>query len=110
MTRLDIDLGAIRHNVRMVLDLWPGMQAIRVMGSSALSLAYVAAGRLDIYFHHHLYPWDIASGLLLVEEAGGVVLDRHGQPATLKSESLIASSPVLVRRFLQLTEGMEWRR
>ena len=53
------------------------------MGSGALGLAYAAAGQLDIYFHHRLFPWDVASGLLLVSEAGGVVTNRQGQPGTL---------------------------
>ena len=40
------------------------------MGSSALSLAYAACGRIDLYFHHSLSAWDIASGVLLAREAG----------------------------------------
>ena len=94
----------------MVKALWPGMQSIRIMGSAALGLAYAACGRVDIYFHHHLSPWDLASGLLLVSEAGGTVVDRHGKPASLESESIIASSPQLVRRFLEATDGLEWRK
>ena len=94
----------------MVRSLWPGMQSMRIMGSGALGLAYAACGRADIYFHHRLYPWDIASGLLLVSEAGGVVVDRAGSPATLDSPSIIASSPHLVQRFLAATDGLEWRK
>ncbi len=117
----------------MVSALWPGIQSIRLMGSAALGLAYAACGRVDIYFHHNLAPWDIASGLLLVSEAGGMAVDRHGDPATLFSpdatvsvsggrerapnlpdtsygKSVIASSPHLVARFLAATEGLEWRK
>ena len=111
---LGFDMGYIDEKAVMALDmmkaLWPGMQSIRVMGSSALGLAYAACGRVDIYFHHHLAPWDIASGLLLVSEAGGKVVDRHGDPATIDRESVIASSHHLVSRFLAATEGLEWRR
>ena len=111
---LGFDMGYIDEKAVMALDmvkaLWPGMQSIRVMGSAALGLAYAACGRVDIYFHHHLASWDIASGLLLVSEAGGKVVDRHGDPATIDRESVIASSHHLVIRFLAATEGLEWRR
>lgn len=95
----------------MVQALWPGMQTVRIMGSAALGLAYAAAGRVDIYFHHTLAPWDVAAGLLLVNEAGGQVVDRKsGAPATLKSTGLVASSPPLLKEFLRLTRGQEWYR
>lgn len=51
---------------------------IRSIGSAALSLAYVAAGRLDAYWGATLQPWDIAAGSLLVEEAGGRVTQQDG--------------------------------
>ena len=111
---LGFDMGYIDEKAVMALDmmkaLWPGMQSIRVMGSAALGLAYAACGRVDIYFHHHLAPWDIASGLLLAPEAGGRVVDRYGKPATIDSESVISSSPHLLARFLAATEGLEWRK
>lgn len=53
--------------------VWPGMQGIRIMGSSALEVAYAAAGRVDIFVRHSLFPWDIAAGILLVDDAGGEV-------------------------------------
>ncbi len=111
---LGFDMGYVDDRAVLALDLikslWPGMQSIRVMGSGALGLSYAACGRVDIYFHHRLYPWDIASGLLLVSEAGGSVVDRHGNPATLESESVIASSPHLISKFLAATEGLGWRK
>ena len=110
---LGFDMGYVDEKavkaLKLVQGLWPNMQSVRIMGSSALGLAYTACGRLDLYFHHHLYPWDIASGLLLVKEAGGVVVDKKGEPAGLNIPSVIASSPLLVSRFLESTEGMEWR-
>lgn len=111
---LGFDLGYVDEKAGLALDmvrsLWPGIQGMRLMGSSALGVAYAAAGRLDIYFHHHLSPWDIASGLLLVQEAGGQVVDKQGQPANLFTPSIIASSPALIQKFLHATEGMAWRR
>ena len=110
---LGFDMGYVDEKAVLAMDmikaLWPEMQSIRIMGSSALGLAYAACGRVDIYFHHHLAPWDIASGLLLVSEAGGAVVDRHGEPASLESVSVIASSSHLVDHFLSATDGLAWR-
>ena len=111
---LGFDMGYVDEKGALALDmirtLWPDMQGMRIMGSGALGLAYAACGRLDIYFHHRLFPWDVASGLLLVSEAGGTVVDRYGDSATLDSQSVIASSPQLVAGFLKATEGLEWRK
>ena len=110
---LGFDMGYVdergRNALRLVEALWPGMQSIRIMGSAGLGLAYAAAGRLDLYFHHHLSPWDLASGILLVREAGGVVTERQGDPTTLSSDSAIASSATLHAEFMRLTDGMPWR-
>lgn len=51
---------------------------IRIVGSAALNLAYVAAGRFDVYWGTNLKPWDIAAGKLLIEEAGGKVSRYNG--------------------------------
>lgn len=51
---------------------------IRRTGSACLDLAYVAAGRCDVYFERNLKPWDMAAGILLVEESGGIVTDYKG--------------------------------
>ncbi len=66
---------------------------IRRMGSAALDLAYVAAGRGDAFFEMSLKPWDIAAGLLLVREAGGVVTDLRGGDGMLASGDVLAASP-----------------
>ena len=111
---LGFDLGYVDQKAGLALDmirsLWPNIQGMRLMGSSALGLAYAACGRLDIYFHHHLSPWDIASGLLLVQESGGNVVDKQGEAANLFTPSIIASSPQLIERFLLATDGLEWRK
>ena len=106
-------MGYVGEKATLAIDLirhlWPNMQGIRLMGSSALGLAYSAAGRLDIYFHHSLSPWDIASGLLIVKEAGGIVTDKQGNPADLYTPSIIASNPQVVADFLKITDGLAWR-
>ncbi len=110
---LGFDLGYVDQKAGTALDLvrslWPGFQTMRLMGSSALGMAYAAAGRIDLYFHHSLSPWDSASGLLLAREAGGNVVDRQGKDADLFTPSVIVSSQHLISRFLEATDGLEWR-
>jgi myo-inositol-1(or 4)-monophosphatase len=91
--------------ISLLAGLWPGVQAVRIMGSAALGLAFAACGRFDVYVHHFLYPWDSAAGILHVQEGGGLVLDRDGRPATLYSDALIAGAPGAVQDFLRLTRA-----
>lgn len=68
-------------------------RAIRRMGSAALDLAYVAAGRFDGHWEYGLKPWDIAAGALLVREAGGFVGDFQGGDAFLETGNVVAGNP-----------------
>lgn len=111
---LSCDLGYVDEKAGLAIDLirslWPDVISLRLMGSSALGVAYAAANRVDLYFHHSLSPWDIASGHVLVQEAGGVIVDKQGQPANLRTPSVIASNQTLVNDFLKRTDGHPWRR
>lgn len=69
---------------------------IRRLGSAALDLAYVAAGRFDTYCEVSLHPWDMAAGKLLVEEAGGKITHWDGSPHQIFChESIVASNSLL---------------
>ena len=69
------------------------LRGIRRMGSAALDLAYVAAGRLDGYWELYLSPHDVAGGALLVREAGGIVTDSQGGEQWLRRGDVVASGP-----------------
>ena len=74
-------------------ELFLSTADIRRCGSAALDLAYLAAGRNDVYFEFILSPWDYAAGELLVREAGGCVSDMRGNPLLLSEPcSVIASA------------------
>tara|TARA_R110000868_G_scaffold26691_28_gene102599 strand:- start:2019 stop:2810 length:792 start_codon:yes stop_codon:yes gene_type:complete len=66
--------------------------AVRGLGSAALSLAWVAAGRLDGYWEHELQPWDMAAGIVLVREAGGFLSDISGGDQMMQSGGIIAGN------------------
>ncbi|HKO96920.1 MAG TPA: inositol monophosphatase family protein [Pyrinomonadaceae bacterium] len=65
-------------------------QAVRRDGSAALDLAYLACGRFDGFFEEGLKAWDVAAGVLLIEEAGGTVSDFEGQPLNIYTPKIYA--------------------
>jgi myo-inositol-1(or 4)-monophosphatase len=65
---------------------------VRRLGSAALDLCYVAAGRLDGFWERGLHPWDIAAGALIVEEAGGLVTDFGATPLDLMVGEVLATN------------------
>ncbi len=67
-------------------------QEVRIMGAAAAHLAYVAAGRLDAFWEPSLKPWDVAAGMLLVEEAGGRVTDMTGRPMERPGGDILATN------------------
>jgi myo-inositol-1(or 4)-monophosphatase len=75
---------------------------VRRIGSTAISLAYVACGRLEGFYEQKLWPWDIAAGMLLVEEAGGRITDVQGRPARLGHGELVASNRWIHRQMLSV--------
>jgi len=70
-------------------------RGVRRLGSAALDLAYVAAGKIDIYYENSLNIWDIAAGALLVQEAGGKMTDFEGGQKYLQTGSIISSNHFL---------------
>ncbi|MBI4004228.1 MAG: inositol monophosphatase [Candidatus Omnitrophica bacterium] len=80
-------------------------QAVRRMGSTALCLAYVAAGWLDGFYERDLWPWDVAAGLLLVEEAGGRVTDFDGRSVVLSDGRVAASNGWIHEELLRVLRG-----
>ena len=75
---------------------------VRMLGSAALDLAWLAAGRLNATLMLSNLPWDVTAGLLLVREAGGLVFDHDGSPHTAESRFTIASVPSLVEPVCQI--------
>jgi myo-inositol-1(or 4)-monophosphatase len=73
---------------------------IRNLGSSAINLAYVAAGRFDAYWAISLHSWDIAAGKLLIEEAGGKMTTYSGQPYDVLSNAPIVATNTIIHEEL----------
>jgi len=80
-------------------------QSVRRLGSAALDVAYVAAGRLDGFWQVDINQWDVAAGGLIVREAGGVVTDAHGHPDFLaKPVSFLCANPTIHDKMLQVLD------
>ena len=86
------NVGADSVEASIFLQLLGRSQSIRRLGSAALNLCYLAAGQLDGYWALSVKPWDVAAGLLLVEEAGGVVAAPDGGPVNIQSPQLVTTS------------------
>ena len=77
---------------------------IRRYGAASLDLAYVAAGRLDGFWEYGLKPWDMAAGIVLIREAGGLVEQLEGGTDLLQQGTLVAANPGIHARLTQLLQ------
>jgi myo-inositol-1(or 4)-monophosphatase len=85
----------IARFVPMLPAVMRATSGIRRAGAAALDLADVARGRFEAFWEIRLAPWDIAAGILLVREAGGIVTTLEGEPCRVAETSLVAGSPVM---------------
>jgi myo-inositol-1(or 4)-monophosphatase len=86
------DIGIFQKRLEKIMPITAGT---RRFGAAALDLAYVASGRFDAFFEDHLYPWDMAAGILLVKEAGGYITEVNGGKDMLNSGSVLAANEYL---------------
>ena len=100
-------LGRIYDSYLQEIDqITKECSGLRRMGSAALDLAYVAAGKLDAFWERNLNLWDVAAGVLLVKEAGGKITEPSGKNWSLKSRDILASNLILhdeIQKMLTIT-------
>jgi myo-inositol-1(or 4)-monophosphatase len=90
-----------RRTAKIFSQLVEVVMTARAYGSAAMSLSYVAAGRLDGYFHLSLSPWDVAAAGLIIEEAGGKITTPDGKPWSVHSKAFVASNGHLHGKLLK---------
>lgn len=97
---------SIREHQRRQVEVFAGFlgrsRAVRRLGSAALDLCYVAAGRFDGFWEEQLHAWDIAAGVLIVQEAGGRVTGYADEPIDLFGGHIVASNGPLHRPMLEV--------
>lgn len=91
------------HALRLFGDFTRRFQSVRRLGSAALDLAYVAAGRFEGFWEERLHAWDVAAGILMVREAGGRVSDLDGGDRMLETGDILAAAPGLFDPMLAVT-------
>ncbi len=94
-----------KKQLSMVAKFTGELCSVRIMGSAALELAYVAAGRCDGFFHTNLKPWDYAAGILMVKEARGKISTLDNRENILVPGSIIAANDSLHSRIEELLLG-----
>lgn len=94
------ELGRLERFLRQLRTMVSSTAGVRRAGAAALDLAYVAAGRLDAFWEMGLAPWDMAAGVLLIQEAGGLVGDFEGEQRFLESGDITAAAPRIYPQFL----------
>jgi myo-inositol-1(or 4)-monophosphatase len=87
--------------------LMPRVSGIRRLRAGAIDMVYVACGRFDAYWEQSVSPWDMAAGVVIVEEAGGIVTDTLGRPLDLNNGSVLASTPQLHAELLKALEPVD---
>ncbi len=88
--------------LRIFENMLPKVGGMRRAGSAALDLAYVAAGRFDGFWELALSEWDIAAGILMIKEAGGLVSDALGEEKYFENGNIIAGNPKIFKGLLQI--------
>ena len=83
-------------NCETLKQIFFACEDIRRIGSAAIELAYVAAGRVDIYLERNLKPWDFAAAIIIIEEAGGIITDYEGQTIDISKPSDILAGNKIV--------------
>jgi myo-inositol-1(or 4)-monophosphatase len=93
------DFKAMEQYLNTLKYFMKSTQGMRRMGSAAVDLAYTACGRFDGFFEYGLSPWDIAGGICLIEEAGGIVTDFEGNSNCHFGKAIIGASSAIYHEF-----------
>ncbi|MCD4688867.1 MAG: inositol monophosphatase, partial [Desulfuromonadaceae bacterium] len=91
-----------QHSLTLFETFYRNSHGVRRDGSAALDLCYVAAGRFDGYWEYELNPWDVAAGLLIVQEAGGKTTDFQDNLSDIYDRQVLASNGLIHDAMLQV--------
>ncbi len=101
------NMEELDNYLRMFRAVVSQVAGVRRAGAAALDLAYVAAGRMDGFWELGLSPWDVAAGVLLIQEAGGLVSDFEGESDYLYSGRIVGGNPKIFHQLLQVLISLE---
>lgn len=93
------------NNANLVHNVLPLCQEIRYTGATALDLAYVACGRLDGYYAFGCTLWQIAAGIVLIKEAGGIICDHNSGEQYSSNGNIVTANAVILRQLLIILQN-----
>ena len=94
-------------HMRQLAQIAPATAGIRRTGSASTDLAWLAAGRFDGFWEARLAPWDVAPGLLLVREAGGLMTDYAGTAGSVANGEVVAGNETIQGQLLKIIKGVK---
>lgn len=94
------DIEARKRNIDILSDFSSKVRHVRVFGSAAMGMARIAQGQIDIYFKTAFNYWDYAAGIVIVQEAGGMVTDIDGNGINIGSKNILACSKAMHKQAL----------
>ncbi len=99
------DQESTRRAVKIFNTLKMYSDKVRQLGAATLELCFVACGRTESFIMNNIYPWDIAAGVLIIEESGGKVTKFDGSPFTIYSKDIVASNGKIHGKLLELIKA-----
>jgi myo-inositol-1(or 4)-monophosphatase len=99
------NLKARSYNFELLRKVADAVRHVRIFGSTSLHLARTAQSQIDFYFKTNCNYWDVAAGILIVEESGGTVTDMEGRPFTRESATILVGAGGIHAEALRLVNG-----
>jgi myo-inositol-1(or 4)-monophosphatase len=96
------DFDRLEQYMKSLTYFCKNTHGIRRLGSAAVDLAYVACGRVEVFYEYALHPWDIAAGIIIVREAGGKISDFSGSEKNLTGEEIVAANSDVYQEVLEI--------
>lgn len=90
--------------IKCMANLLPHIQDIRRLGAAAIDLCYLAQGKVEAFYEIDLKPWDVAAGILIVQEAGGKISNVDDQPFDFDDKSIVASNGKVHQQLMKYLE------
>lgn len=104
------DFGLLENFMASLIFFMEKSHGVRRLGSAAIDLAYVAAGRYDAFYEYNLNPWDVAAGAFLVQQAGGKVSDFQGTDNYLFGKEMVAATSGVYPEFFEAVNTIMTKR
>ncbi len=105
--QLPYNSDAYKPVIKHLIDqLYGHVGSIRMCGSAAMALCYVAAGRLDGYAEQYIGQWDYMAGALIVKEAGGIVTNYDGEEDFTQGNNVVATNGIIQQNLLSVIDAV----